>query len=44
MTRWRLRYGLGIDVIPSQELGMLQYKFCNRSGEFIDMKEDKDDI
>ncbi len=44
MTKWRLRYGLGIDVIPSQELGMLQYKFYNRSGEFIDMKEEKDDI
>ena len=44
LMKWRFRYGFGLKVIPSQELGMLQYKFYDYSGEYIDMKEENDEL
>lgn len=41
--RWQLKYGFGVKVIPSQKLGMLQYEFYDKNGDFIDMK-DKCDV
>ncbi len=38
--RWQMKYGLGINIIPSQKLAFLQYEFYDKKGEFIDMKED----
>lgn len=41
--RWQMKYGFGVKVIPSQELSFLEYRFYNRDGEFIDMKQDSDE-
>lgn len=41
--RWQLKYGFGVKVLPSQKLGMLQYEFYDKNGDFIDMK-DKCDV
>lgn len=38
--KWKLKYGIGIRVVPSQKLGFLQYEFYDRHGDFIDMKEE----
>lgn len=38
--KWRMKYGIGINVIPSQKLAFLQYEFYDKKGEFIDMKEE----
>lgn len=41
-NKWRMKYGLGIKVIPSQRLSFLQYAFYNPDGEEIDMKEENE--
>ena len=38
--KWQMKYGMGINVIPSQKLAFLQYEFYDRKGNFIDMKEE----
>jgi len=38
--KWQMKYGLGIHVISSEKLAMLQYEFYDDKGEFIDMKEE----
>ncbi len=38
--RWQVKYGMGINVIPSQKLAFLQYEFYDKKGNFIDMKEE----
>ena len=38
--RWQMKYGFGINIIPSQKLAFLQYEFYDKKGEFIDMKEE----
>ena len=38
--KWQMKYGLGVKIYPSQELGFLQYKFINPQGEEIDMTEE----
>ena len=47
--RWQLKYGSGIpfiapsfDIIPSQELAFLDYRFKDRQGETIDMTQETD--
>jgi ribonuclease G len=40
--KWTMKYGLGIRVIPSQELAFLQYVFRDTQGREIDMKEEID--
>jgi ribonuclease G len=40
--KWKIKYGLGVRVIPSQKLAFLQYEFYDPKGEFIDMKEELD--
>ena len=40
--QWKLKYGFGIHIIPSQKLAFLQYEFYDSKGEFIDMKEELD--
>ena len=35
-----MKYGFGVKIYPSQELGFLQYKFINPQGEEIDMTEE----
>ncbi|MBQ7471128.1 MAG: Rne/Rng family ribonuclease, partial [Prevotella sp.] len=36
--RWQMKYGLGVHVIPSQKMAMLQYEFYDSERQFIDMK------
>ena len=38
--KWQWKYGLGVKVIPSQKLGMLQYEFYDSKGQEIDVKEE----
>ncbi len=38
--KWQLKYGFGLTMIPSQELGFLQYRFLNEKGEEIHMTEE----
>jgi ribonuclease G len=39
-TKWRYKYGLGLRVLPDQNLAYLQYRFVDAKGEEIDMKEE----
>ena len=39
-TKWRLKYGFGIRVMPVQNLAYLEYHFFDSTGEEIDMKEE----
>jgi ribonuclease G len=38
--KWRRKYGLGLSVMPVQNLTYLQYQFFDAKGEEIDMKEE----
>lgn len=38
--KWQMKYGLGINIIPSQKLAFLQYEFYDKKGNFIDMQEE----
>lgn len=40
--KWQIKYGLGIKVIPNQNLSYLQYIFYDQHGEEIDMKENNE--
>ncbi len=40
--KWKMKYGFGVHIIPSQKLAFLQYEFYDSKGEFIDMKEELD--
>lgn len=42
--KWKLKYGAGCKVYPSQKLGFLQYKFYDKNGEEIDLQEEKEKI
>ena len=39
-SKWRLKYGFGLRVMPVQKLAYLQYQFIDIHGEEIDMKEE----
>ena len=38
--QWRVKYGFGVHIIPSQKLAYLQYEFYDTNGRFVDMKEE----
>lgn len=38
--RWQLKYGFGFRVIPSQQLGFLQYEFHDKDNNIINMTEE----
>ena len=38
--RWQMKYGFGVNVVPSQKLAFLQYEFYDKKGQFIDMQEE----
>ena len=38
--KWQWKYGLGVRIMPSQKLGMLQYEFYDNNGQEIDVKEE----
>ncbi|MBR2192735.1 MAG: Rne/Rng family ribonuclease [Bacteroidaceae bacterium] len=38
--RWQLKYGFGLKIIPSQELGFLQYRFLDKNDNEINMTEE----
>ena len=39
-SKWKMKYTFGMKIIPSQELGFLQYKFIDPKGEEIIMLEE----
>lgn len=40
--KWQLKYRMGIQIIPNQQLSYLQYVFYDAAGNEIDMHEDKE--
>ena len=38
--KWKLKYSMGIHVIPDQSLGFLEYKFFDRDKEELEIKDD----
>ena len=38
--RWQLKYGRGVHVVPSQQMGFLQYEFYDSKKQLIDMREE----
>jgi ribonuclease G len=38
--KWRRKYGMGLSVLPVQNLAYLQYQFIDAKGNEIDMKEE----
>lgn len=38
--KWQMKYGFGVHVIPNQELAFLEYRFYDKNGKEIDMKEE----
>jgi ribonuclease G len=40
--KWQMKYGLGIKVIPSQQLAFLQYQFKDGKGNELNMTEEID--
>ena len=42
--RWKMKYGFGVHVVPSQKMSFLQYEFYDKQGQFIDMKEEYESI
>lgn len=40
--KWQIKYGIGVHIVPSQKLAMLQYEFYDSERHFIDMKEEND--
>lgn len=42
--KWQFRYSFGMEIIPSQELAFLEYRFYDKKGEYLDMKEVSDTI
>ncbi|MBO4444957.1 MAG: Rne/Rng family ribonuclease [Bacteroidaceae bacterium] len=42
--KWKMKYGLGIRIIPNQSLALLQYQFYDSKHNEIDMKEEHEFI
>ncbi|MDO4950313.1 MAG: ribonuclease E/G, partial [Bacteroidales bacterium] len=40
--KWKIKYGMGIRVVPNQSLALLQYVFYDSKHEEIDMKEEQE--
>ncbi len=40
--KWQFKYGFGLKIIPNESLAFLQYKFFDKNGEELDMKEELD--
>ena len=40
--KWKLKYSMGIKVIPNQSLGFLEYKFIDSDKNELDMMEEKE--
>ena len=38
--KWTKKYKVGMQIIPDQKLGFLQYVFYDREGNEIDLKEE----
>lgn len=40
--KWKLKYSMGMKVIPNQSLGFLEYKFIDSDKNELDMMEEKE--
>ena len=38
--KWKLKYSMGLSIIPDQSLGFLEYKFYDQDKEELDMKDE----
>jgi len=38
--QWQMKYGLGVNIVPSQKMAFLQYEFYDLDKQFIDMQEE----
>lgn len=38
--KWQMKYGFGVNILPSQKLAYLQYEFYDSKRQFIDMQEE----
>ena len=38
--KWKIKYGMGVRIVPNQSLALLQYVFYDSKHEEIDMKEE----
>jgi ribonuclease G len=38
--KWQMKYGFGLTIIPSQQLGFLEYRFVDPKGNEINMTEE----
>lgn len=38
--KWRLKYSMGIQILPDQSLGFLEYKFFDKDKTELDMKDE----
>ncbi|PIK21358.1 Rne/Rng family ribonuclease [Prevotella intermedia] len=43
-TKWQMKYGLGVKIVPSQKLAFMQYEFYDNKRQFIDMKDTNDKL
>lgn len=43
-TKWQMKFGLGIKIVPNQKLAFLQYTFYDSKGQEVDMKEEREMI
>lgn len=42
--RWQFKYSLGLRIVASQKLAFLQYEFYDKNNQFIDMKEEQEQL
>ncbi len=40
--KWQMRYSMGIRIIPDQKLAYLEYRFYDKTGKEVDMKEESE--
>lgn len=40
--KWQMRYGMGVRIVASQKMALLQYEFYDSKKQFIDMKEENE--
>ena len=40
--KWKIKYGMGMRIVPNQSLALLQYVFYDSKHEEIDMKEEQE--
>ncbi len=42
--KWKIKYGMGIKILPIQDFAFMQYKFIDKLNNEIDLKEEIETI